>query len=52
MFIAQATCGVTSARVAALRSSCSLQRYREWWQAALNEAERSVSILRFAISVV
>ena len=46
MFIAPAMCGVMSARVAALCSSCSLQIISNAdKQAALNEAGRSVSVV-------
>ena len=44
MFIARAMCGLTYVRVAALCSSCSLQKYLERWPAALNEAGLLVSV--------
>jgi hypothetical protein len=44
MFIAQAICGLTYVTVAALWSSCCLQKYLRRWQAALNKAGRSVLI--------
>jgi hypothetical protein len=45
MFIARAMCGLKSVTVAALCSSCSLQKYRDRWPAALREAGRSVLML-------
>jgi len=45
MFKAWAVCGLTHVTVAALCSSCSLQKYLEWWPAALNEAGLSVLML-------
>jgi hypothetical protein len=45
MFIAQAMCGLTYVTVAALCSSCSLQKYLERWPEALYEAGRSVLML-------
>jgi len=49
MFTARAIFGVTSAIVAALCSSCSLQKYLERLRAALNEAGQllvSVNLLK------
>jgi hypothetical protein len=45
MFIVRATCGLTYVTVAALRSSCILQKYLVRWPTALNEAGLSVLIL-------
>jgi hypothetical protein len=45
MFIAQAMCGLMYVTVAALCSSCSLQKYLERWPAALYEAGRSMLML-------
>ena len=45
MFIARAMCGLTYVTVAALYSSCSLQKYLDRWAAALNEAGLSVLML-------
>ena len=45
MFTARAMCEVINARIAALCSSCSLQKYLERCLAALNEAGRSVLML-------
>jgi hypothetical protein len=45
MFIVRAMCGLTYVTVAALCSSCSLQKYLERWPAALNEAGQSVLML-------
>ena len=45
MFIARAMCGITSAKVAALCSIGSLQKYLERWAAALSEERRSVSMV-------
>ena len=45
MFNARAMFGVMYARVAALCSSCSLQKYLERWPAALNEAGRSLGVI-------
>jgi len=44
MFIEQAMGEVMSARVDALCSSCSLQKYLEQWPAASYEAGRSASV--------
>jgi len=45
MFIVQAMCGLTDVTVAALWSSCSLQKYLEQWPAVLYEAGWSVLML-------
>ena len=45
MFMARSMCGLTYVTVAALCSSCSLQKYLERWPAALNEAGLSVLML-------
>ena len=45
MFFARTTCGLTYVRVAALRSSCSLQKCLERWLAVLYEAGRPVLML-------
>ena len=45
MFMARTICGLTHVTVAALCTSCSLQKYLEWWPAALYEAGRSVLML-------
>ena len=45
MFIARAMCGLTYVTVAALCSSCSLQKYLERWPPALYKAGRSVLML-------
>ena len=45
MIIARAMCGLTYVTVAALCSSCSLQKYVEWWPTASKEAGRPVLIL-------
>jgi hypothetical protein len=45
MFIARAMCGLTYLTVAALCSSCSLQKYLERWPAASYEAGPSVLVL-------
>ena len=45
MFIARAICGVTYVTVAALCSSCSLQKFLERWPTVSYEAGRSVLML-------
>ena len=45
MFIARAMCGLTHVTVAALCSSCSLQKHLKHWPAALNEDGLSVLML-------
>ena len=45
MFITRAMCGLTYVTVAALCSSCSLQKYLERWPAALNGAGLLVLML-------
>jgi hypothetical protein len=45
MYIAQAMCGLTHVTEAALWFSGSLQKYLEWWPAALYEAGWSVLML-------
>jgi hypothetical protein len=44
MLIARAMCELRYVTVAALCSSCSLQKYLERWPAALNEAGLLVSV--------
>ena len=45
MIIVRSMCGLTYVTVATLCSSCSLQKYLEWWPAASKEAGRPVLIL-------